>query len=156
MLNLLAMPAVAKKTCKKSLVILHLSATLSKKVKRYQDLNKDLHHRSNWDPTQQMNLVKKCLTTREYSGYYQNIHLKITVLFRHQAQLRSHQIYKYSSKHFTISRTRFMPSSEPITLPSVDPSESPSNKTSIFPSLETSKDSSTETSSVQTSIPNVI
>ena len=41
MLNLLEKPAITKKTCNKSLVILQPSAILSEKVQRYQDLNKD-------------------------------------------------------------------------------------------------------------------
>ena len=46
-----------KKTCRKILIILHVSSILSKKMQYYQDLNKDIQHRSNKYLTQKLNVV---------------------------------------------------------------------------------------------------
>ena len=56
-----------KKNLQKILVILQLSAIISKKVQRYQDLNNNLQHRSNKDLTQKINVVNKVLATKESS-----------------------------------------------------------------------------------------
>ena len=46
-------------TCRKNLVILHLSAVISEKVQRYHDFNNNLQHRSNRDMAQKLIVVKK-------------------------------------------------------------------------------------------------
>ena len=84
MLNILEKPVIARKISRKSLVILQLSAIISKKVQYYQDLNKDLQYISDKDLTQKSNVVNKVLATKEASEYhltnkYSCLHKKLQV-----------------------------------------------------------------------------
>ena len=87
MLDLLENPVIARTTCKKSLVLLQLSAIIPEKVQRYQDLDKDVQHRLNKDLTQKLNVFDGVLVTKEASEYYQRIRLNIPYLFQHQIQV---------------------------------------------------------------------
>ena len=87
MLNILENLVIAGKNYRKSLVILHLSKILSKKVQSCQYLNKDLQQRLYKDLTQKLNVVNEVLATKGFSEYYQRIHLNRPALFQRQSQV---------------------------------------------------------------------
>ena len=75
------------KACRKTLLLLQMSAVNPKRVQCYQDLNKDLQNKINRYLTQKLNVVNEVLATEETSEYhitktYSYLHRKLQVEIR--------------------------------------------------------------------------
>ena len=114
-LNLLEKPLITIRTFRKRLVLLQLSAIISERVQLYQDLNKDIQHISNKDPTQKLNVVNKVLETKEDSEYhptkkYSCLHKQLQVetiahllIPLRQYEGKTHNKYSYTTRCYTYS-----------------------------------------------------